>query len=320
MSTEIYVTPSLKQNQEEENIVGWFERWVLRKLGLAHGVPGRIEHPTIAEELLTFARGRSRARARGTSLDTRKRFHFFRRRRAKGEPLSPSFQVTRAVSWGKNGKGDLGTSLKGVPLKSVQLVDEALKKSEEVDDGGHGDDSLSTKKIITSPDGVAPASSLYVNSALQDVKDDDFVDISGGHKRYNRLWLRSKNPMASAGRFILEGDESLFSMGIIDESWYLLVNVVSWQKLLLINAIAEIFVIVVFASILTMIAALDGTGGSIDGNLFRKKFFLCLSTVRLSTDSVFGWEESTPSTDYEILALTLEGWLHWLLLNLFSAM
>ena len=44
-----------------------------------------------------------------------------------------------------------------------------------------------------------------------------------------------------------------------------------------------------------------------------------MTTVRLSTDSVFGWEESDPSTDYEVLFLTLEGWIHWLLLNLFSA-
>lgn len=74
-----------------------------------------------------------------------------------------------------------------------------------------------------------------------------------------------------------------------------------------------------FAFALTAVAHLDGTATSIVGGVFRRKALLCLTTVRLSTDSVFGWEESTPSKDYEILLLTMEGWIHWLLLNVFSA-
>ena len=146
---------------------------------------------------------------------------------------------------------------------STQQVDEAIKgqsddeDDEDEEDGGDGKvlasrpQSSRTKKLS---DGVAPAASLYVNSALTDVKDDDFKDIEGGHKRYNRLWLQSKNPMASACRFIHEGDESRFSMGLIEECWYLLVNQVSWKRLLLINGLVEMTVIVLFATILAAIA------------------------------------------------------------------
>jgi hypothetical protein len=66
--------------------------------------------------------------------------------------------------------------------------------------------------------------------------EDTFPDV--GHKRFNRLWLDSKNPMASAGRCLAEGDEALFSLGILQEGWYLLVNVMTWKPLLLVNAFA----------------------------------------------------------------------------------
>jgi hypothetical protein len=41
--------------------------------------------------------------------------------------------------------------------------------------------------------------------------------------------------------------------------------------------------------------------------------------VRLSTDSVFGWREGPESSGIETLLLTTESWLHWLLLNITSA-
>lgn len=96
----------------------------------------------------------------------------------------------------------------------------------------------------------------------------------------------------------------------------MLVNVWGWKKLLLFNVSCELILIFGFAAILTGLAAVDGTAGQ---NGFVEKLRLALCTVRLSTDSVFGWEEKKPSTGLEIILLTMEGWLHWLLLNVFSA-
>ena len=44
---------------------------------------------------------------------------------------------------------------------------------------------------------------------------DDFEDIEGGHKRFNRSWLTSNNPMTAPEKTLLEGDEALFSLGML---------------------------------------------------------------------------------------------------------
>lgn len=49
------------------------------------------------------------------------------------------------------------------------------------------------------------------------------------------------------------------------------------------------------------------------------QLLLSLSTVRLSTDSVWGWREGPVSPPLEVVVLSLHSWLHWLLLNVASA-
>ena len=148
---------------------------------------------------------------------------------------------------------------------------------------------------------------------------DEFEDIEGGHKRFNRSWLTSKNPMTAPEKTIMEGDEALFSQGILEEIWNMLVNVWGWKRLLLFNLSCELLLIFGFAIILTGVAAVEGAEEGPGPNGFVEKLRLALCTVRLSTDSVFGWEERKPSTGMEIVLLTVEGWIHWLLLNIFSA-
>ena len=57
------------------------ERWILRKLGLVHGVKGKLEHPVVAEELLGQKPRKRRAFARGGSSAL--------------APMSPKFKVRK---------------------------------------------------------------------------------------------------------------------------------------------------------------------------------------------------------------------------------
>ena len=82
---------------------------------------------------------------------------------------------------------------------------------------------------------------------------DEFEDIEGGHKRFNRSWLTSKNPMTAPEKTIMEGDEALFSQGILEEIWNMLVNVWGWKRLLLFNLSCELLLIFGFAIILIAI-------------------------------------------------------------------
>ena len=46
---------------------------------------------------------------------------------------------------------------------------------------------------------------------------------------------------------------------------------------------------------------------------------MSLTTVRISSDAIFGWAERTPSTKPEIAVLAVLGWAHWLLLSVAGA-
>jgi hypothetical protein len=46
---------------------------------------------------------------------------------------------------------------------------------------------------------------------------------------------------------------------------------------------------------------------------------LSLATVRIASDSIFGWQERTPSSKPEVCVLALLGWCHWLLLSVAGA-
>jgi hypothetical protein len=128
--------------------------------------------------------------------------------------------------------------------------------------------------------------------------------------------------MTAPERFLMEGDEALFSMGFAEEIWNLLVNVLGWRKLLWWNVASELALILSTCAVLTVVAYCDGSAADLEAagqNVFERKLLLCLSTVRLATDAVFGWEDGFTSSNLEIFLLTVEGWLHWLLLNVFSA-
>ena len=54
--------------------------------------------------------------------------------------------------------------------------------------------------------------------------------------------------------------------------------------------------------------------------LFAGVGILALTTVRLSTDKIFGWQPTKASTPLEITVLAIYGWIHWLLLSVASAL
>jgi len=75
--------------------------------------------------------------------------------------------------------------------------------------------------------------------------------------------------------------------------------------------------IVCCAVILAVIAMLEGLAGP---GTFASKVLLSLTTVRLSTDSIYGWQAGRPSSTAEVTVLALFGWIHWLILSVAAAL
>ena len=92
----------------------------------------------------------------------------------------------------------------------------------------------------------------------------------------------------------------------------------SFARVLVFELVAETMLVLCFALLLWGIAAYEcARDADFCGNAsFGAKLALSLSSVRLSTDSIFGWQARTPSTTAEVLVLVAEGWLHWLLLTI----
>jgi hypothetical protein len=112
-------------------------------------------------------------------------------------------------------------------------------------------------------------------------------------------------------------DDALRSVSLGEDLWHILTVDMSLPRLLMLEIYAEFFFILTGAVLLTLVAAAEGA--SLDSTLFGEKLLLSFTTVRISTDSVYGWEEKTPSTKPEIVILALLGWFHWLLLSIAGA-
>ena len=119
-----------------------------------------------------------------------------------------------------------------------------------------------------------------------------------------------------------QGDQARLSFSLVEDVWHLLTVDLSMTKVLLLELSMEALLILVTTLILMLLGYVTGSGDESHetvGNLFTTKLLLSLSTVRLSTDSVWGWREGPVSPPLEVLALSLHSWLHWLLLNIASA-
>jgi len=118
--------------------------------------------------------------------------------------------------------------------------------------------------------------------------------------------------------FAAEGDEGALSVSLAEDVWYLLTEDLSMWAVLRLEIALEVLVIVGFAILLTL-ASLAEAGGPDVGDIFRGKMLLSLTSVRLSTDSIFGWQSKSASSGLEVAILAVQGWVHWLLLSLAGA-
>lgn len=147
--------------------------------------------------------------------------------------------------------------------------------------------------------------------------------LGGGHREYEKrrgydLKLHRFDMKQQLKLQAPEGrDDALRSVSLGEDLWHILTVDMSLPRLLMLEIYAEFFFILMGAVLLTLVAAAEGA--SLDSTLFGEKLLLSFTTVRISTDSVYGWEEKTPSTKPEIVILALLGWFHWLLLSIAGA-
>ena len=111
------------------------------------------------------------------------------------------------------------------------------------------------------------------------------------------------------------GDLSAFT-STMEDIWYQLTVSMSVSRVLLLEVLVEAGIILAFALLLWLLAMAEGPSGH---SGFGSKLALSLSSVRLNTDSIFGWKERPASSPAEVAVLVAEGWLHWLLLNVAGA-
>lgn len=145
----------------------------------------------------------------------------------------------------------------------------------------------------------------------------------GGYREYEKrrgydLKLHRFDTMQTNRSLCPEGrDDGLRSVSLGEDVWHILTVQMSLPRLLMLEIYAEFFFILVGAVLLTLVAAAEGN--RLDSTLLGDKLLLSFTTVRISTDSVYGWAEKTPSTKPEIVVLALLGWFHWLLLSVAGA-
>lgn len=120
---------------------------------------------------------------------------------------------------------------------------------------------------------------------------------------------------------VAEGDQARFSVSLAEDVWHMLTVDLSIYRVLLLEILAEAVLILCIAVMLLSISVLDGSAGRSSGpsDLVGQKLLIALTSVRLNTDSIFGWNAQPKSTGWEIFVLAIGGWLHWLLLNVAGA-
>jgi len=116
-----------------------------------------------------------------------------------------------------------------------------------------------------------------------------------------------------------EGDQGAISVSLAEDLWFLLTEELSLWAVLLLEIALEMTLIVVFALLLTLASVAESSGEGTVGAIFRSKLLLSLTSVRLSTDSIFGWQTTRASSGLEVAILAVQGWAHWLLLSVAGA-
>lgn len=186
--------------------------------------------------------------------------------------------------------------VRGVVKRDSQdraYVDRSESAWQEVDRDGF----LDLEKGLTSDTHLADVQRTTIDSRLSEVEE--------------KVW-RATNAA--------EGDEMALSISFGEDIWHLLTVDLSIAKLLVLEATVELFMIVSFAMLMFLVDIAEGfTDDQTKAELFRSKLLLGLTAVRLSTDSIFGWEGRRASSGIEVAILALQGWFHWILLSVAGA-
>jgi len=121
---------------------------------------------------------------------------------------------------------------------------------------------------------------------------------------------------------VWDGDALAVTAGLGEDLWHVLTTEMSWSKLLTIEVVAEIGLVLGFAALMFAVALVASQDGETDapGRLFLSKLLLAFSTVRISSDAIFGWHERDESGAVEVALVAVLGWLHWLLLSVMSSL
>ena len=123
---------------------------------------------------------------------------------------------------------------------------------------------------------------------------------------------------STSGGGAYEGrDDCMRSVSIAEDVWHVLTVDMSLFRLLVLEIFTEFTVMFLSAVMLVFIAVCEGN--TMDDELLNQKLLLAFTTVRISSDSIYGWQERAPSTKPEIAVLALLGWVHWLLLSVAGA-
>lgn len=138
-------------------------------------------------------------------------------------------------------------------------------------------------------------------------------------ERYDfQVHSKEQQLRVTSGGGLDEGsDDAARSVSLGEDIWHLLTVEMSLSRLLALEIFAEFLHIFLASLALVFVAACEGE--TIDGDVMTRKMLLSLTTVRIASDSIFGWQERTPSSHAEVCVLALLGWSHWLLLSVAGA-
>jgi hypothetical protein len=142
--------------------------------------------------------------------------------------------------------------------------------------------------------------------ARRTARVQDQEDVDQVHEWVD-LWREKRD---KRGAFTATGDLASISPGLAEDLWHMLTNEISWPTLLLTELAVEALLIVLFG---VLCAVASGAGS------YGEKIMLTLTTVRISSDSLFGWMPKPQSSAVEVLLLATCSWLHWLWLSVATA-
>ena len=210
----------------------------------------------------------------------------------------------------------------GLPYKSGYYYDHPRASPER----GDGTFTVDNGNVMFTPepkDGsrrVPPAEHVLssVKSGKVNCDSSRFPEFAGLDERpkFQGGVVHTADRLIFKETFAAEGDEGALSVSLAEDVWYLLTEELSIWAVLRLEIALEVLLIVVFALLLTVVSVAEH--GARDGVL-RDEFLSSLTSVRLSTDSIFGWQARSASSGYEVFVLAIQGWTHWLLLSVAGA-